>query len=60
MKILTRQEELGKIFVNIVLTNEEALRIIDGRVVSEELPEIHIQIVGYGEDERDSVNVHHR
>lgn len=52
MKILSRQDiRTGKIFVNIVLTNKEALRIIDGKVVNGEEPYLSIQIVGYGEDE---------
>lgn len=52
MKILSRQElKTGKIFVNIILTNKEALRIIDGKVVNGEEPYLAIQIVGYGEEE---------
>ena len=51
MKILSRQElSTGKIFVNIILTNKDALRIILGKVVSGEAPYLQVQIVGYGKE----------
>ena len=51
MKIESRQDlKTGKIFVNIILTEEEALRIIDGKVVSGEEQYLAIRIVGYGEE----------
>lgn len=51
MKIMTRQDiKTGKVFVNIVLTEDELERLVDGKVVNGELPEVSIQIVGYGEE----------
>lgn len=53
MKIMSRREiESNQLFVNIVLTEEEVKKLIDGKVVSDAKPEIAIQIVGYG-DEKD-------
>lgn len=52
LKILSRQElSTGKIFVNIILTEEEVKRLISGKVINGEEPMLSIQIVGYGEEE---------
>ena len=52
MKIMGRREvETNQLFVNIVLTKEEVEKLIDGKVVSDETPEIAVQIVGYGDEQ---------
>ena len=57
MKILTRVEtESGKIFANVILTKEEGEKLLGGGVVNGELPEVAIQIVGYGDDDKESEN----
>lgn len=38
----------GRYFVDIILTNIEVTKLADGKVVTTELPEINVQIVGYG------------
>lgn len=46
MEILSRQElSSGKIFVNLVLTTEEVKKLIAGRVVNGEEPELATGIV---------------
>lgn len=51
MKILSRQDiKTGKIFVDIILTEKEVAKLIEGKVVNGELPEVAIQIVGYGDE----------
>ena len=51
MKIMSRREiETNQLFVNIVLTKEEVAKLIDGKVIRDEKPEIAIQIVGYGNE----------
>jgi len=51
MKIESRQDlNTGKIFADIILTEEEVKKLIDGKVVKGEVPNLAIQIVGYGEE----------
>lgn len=53
MKAIARKEMQGKerVFINIVLTEKDTDRLVDGKVVNYEDDEKVIQIVGYGEDE---------
>lgn len=61
MKIVARQEVLNhKVFVNIVLTEDEVGKLVDGKVVNGELPDVAIQIVGYGEESNLVRNINHR
>ncbi len=52
MKANARKEMQGKerVFINIVLTEAEANKIVDGKVVNYEDDEKVIQIVGYGDE----------
>lgn len=40
-----REIETNQLFVNIVLTQEEVKKLVNGKVVNDEKPEIAVQIV---------------
>ncbi len=55
MKAISRVElSSGKIFINVVLTEEETKHLIEGNVVSFEDSHLNIQVVGYGEESEGS------
>lgn len=51
MEIMTKQDIVtGQVFANVVLTEEEVEKLVKGKVVNGDVPEVSIQIVGYGDD----------
>jgi len=51
MNILTRQDvKTGKIFVDIILTEKEVAKLIEGKLIKGESPQVALQIVGYGDE----------
>ena len=52
MKVMSRVDpETSRTYINIVLTEDEVKRLVDGKVVSVEDPHLVVQIVGYGQEE---------
>ena len=51
MNIMTKQDiKTGQVVADIVLTEKEVKKLVDGKIVTGDQPKLAVQIVGYGDE----------